>query len=406
MVTKKGAGGMARIVLIDAESTASRVEETLHGLGHDVQHVQGLPQAREVMSRGEVDVVVVEGDLLYVDGQGVGLRGLVRSGIPVAVIDRSPTIQRAAESCRHGAVDYLTPPFTSSSFADAVRRSEERRRVVTLESRAQAAQTEQMQSLEKRLADSEQQMRALIHHLRNALSAITANLSFLESIGLQGDERDAVFETSASARVMRRMLADARDLIVWADQSPIMRRQPEPVAELFGEVGRRCRADLEAGDVTLRAQPQPDDLQIVLDRALLGRVVENLIVDAVVVARPGSAVILSARSIDDGSVIELFHDRSTHDGVEYDRLFDGSKAAAVAGYRSQGMTFCRRVLEAHGGKSWAEPAGDMSRIVLWFPEPSERFKALMLQRARDLGEASDKMPSARGARAPGAGGSQ
>ncbi len=104
----------------------------------------------------------------------------------------------------------------------------------------------------------------------------------------------------------------------------------------------------------------PADLPLVLvDGVLVEQVVINLVENAVKHAPPGSAIDLSAKAGDREVVVEVA-DRGP--GIplgEEVRIFDKfyrAKAAREGGV-GLGLTICRGIIEAHGGRIWAENRG-------------------------------------------------
>jgi signal transduction histidine kinase len=98
---------------------------------------------------------------------------------------------------------------------------------------------------------------------------------------------------------------------------------------------------------------------VILDRQKIEQVLNNLVSNALKFSLPGSMVRVSASRVN-GSVVVTVGDRGP--GIpseELDRLFKPFSRTSVrstAGERSTGLglAISRKIVEAHGGRIWAE----------------------------------------------------
>ena len=116
---------MARILCVDDERAAlERVEAALTQVGHDTVKVENIDAALNVLSRGDVDLVL--SDYRMPDGSGIGLlRAMAEQGLdtPLIMVTGHGSIEHAVESMKEGAVDYLTKPWTAEGLRIAVDRA-------------------------------------------------------------------------------------------------------------------------------------------------------------------------------------------------------------------------------------------------------------------------------------------
>jgi signal transduction histidine kinase len=98
----------------------------------------------------------------------------------------------------------------------------------------------------------------------------------------------------------------------------------------------------------------PEDLTVFADAPALSQVFQNLLSNAMKYA-PGGAVKVTARGLEGGGVECRVSDTGT--GIEEARLakvFEKGETDGHAGGTGLGLAIVRQVVEAHGGKAWAE----------------------------------------------------
>jgi signal transduction histidine kinase len=114
---------------------------------------------------------------------------------------------------------------------------------------------------------------------------------------------------------------------------------------------------------------------ILADSELLTRLVENLLDNAVQYAPAGTPILVSARLREDGTGIELrVSDEGCGIAPEHrERVFEkyaqlgNAREDEVHAGRGLGLTFCRMIAEAHGGRIFIEdnhPQGSVFCVEL------------------------------------------
>ena len=198
------------------------------------------------------------------------------------------------------------------------------------------------------------------HDLRTPLATITGAASSL--LDEQGHiDPPARLELSRSiyreANRLDRLLKNLLDMMRIEAGAVQLAKEWHPVDEVVGAGLSRLEERLRDHTVNTAF---PADLPLVLvDGVLVEQVVINLVENAVKHAPPGSAIDLSATAGDREVVVEVA-DRGP--GIplgEEVRIFDKfyrAKAAREGGV-GLGLTICRGIIEAHGGRIWAENRG-------------------------------------------------
>ncbi len=261
----------------------------------------------------------------------------------LCIIDRVPRTLTAAE------VDVL------ESLARQVETELElRRRLLLMEeslARGQAAQQE------KELFAA-----MLVHDLRNPLASI-AMLALTVSPTDQPSRHALVMLRDEAERV-RRMLNDVLDICLHGLHGLRLRKVDVALDHLVGAIAARfARRGLARGQ-RLQLELPPPPVVVDVDPELIERVIENLIVNAMVHGPADRAIEVVLRRLGSGVLRLEIRDHGPPLTPELAavmfRPFESHGSAVGAAGRSGhglGLTFCRLAIEAHGGLIGVEPGG-------------------------------------------------
>lgn len=209
----------------------------------------------------------------------------------------------------------------------------------------------------------------LLQDVKAQFSAIDERLS-LSARGLEegSDEAAAVLEALTLARRIVTSVEDAASLAELEATETVERAEPVAVVELVDAAASRFQAAAEAQGVTLLRGPVEAAPVVAADRALLGRAIELLVIDALKHVERGGRVVISARVSAANCEIVV---ADTGPGVPRElraAIFSGDGPAHESrGSTGIGLFFCRAVAEAHGGSiRVAGPAGN-NRMILSLP---------------------------------------
>ncbi len=200
----------------------------------------------------------------------------------------------------------------------------------------------------------------LVHDLRNPLTAIIGSLSLIEenaTRNLDEEERQLYRDAQSFAQTLLDMVNAILD--VYRLEGGHLRPKIAEcnVSEIVREV-LQAHQTLVSPDVALRADLPPGDLLAQADPNLLRRTIGNLVNNASRFTHRGF-IEVRARTVGDRLRVEV---ADTGPGIpkEYhQKIFDkfGQVEASKTGARAStglGLTFCKLVVEAHGGRIWVE----------------------------------------------------
>ncbi len=190
------------------------------------------------------------------------------------------------------------------------------------------------------------------HDLKTPLAAITGAASNLIESEV-GTRRELVQTITEEADRLNHLIRDLLDMTRLEAGALQVRKEWHAVEGIVG-------ATLARLDTRLRDYPAtthiPDDMPLIpLDSVLIDQVLVNLLENAIKYSPPDCPIDISA-DITDRDVLFQIADRGPGISAgDEERVFDKFYRARPNGGRVRsGLTVCRGIVEAHGGKIWAE----------------------------------------------------
>lgn len=233
----------------------------------------------------------------------------------------------------------------------------------------------------------------VVHDLKSPLGIILLDAEFVASEAESSDDvRAAAASIVSSVNQMNDMVVSLLAVSNAEDGALVPVLENVELAPLLMELQQAASRSCSARGQRITVGVGPSDC-VRADRALLRRVIENLIANAIKYG--GSDVSVSALACADGSVELAVCDNGegvpecdNGEGVpeasreavfdRYARLDrDANNHAEASG--GLGLTFCRLALEAHGGRIWVEqntPQGAAFRMRFPKRELRQRFSSL------------------------------
>jgi two-component system sensor histidine kinase KdpD len=210
-------------------------------------------------------------------------------------------------------------------------------------------------------AETERMRNAILssvsHDLRTPLATITGAASSLAEERGELDStarRELARSIYGEADRLDRLLKNLLDMMRIEAGAVQLSKEWHPVDEVVGAALARLEGRLRDHIVNTMF---PADLPLVLvDGVLLEQVVINLVENAAKYAPKGSAIDLSASASDREVIVEVADRGPGIPFGEEARIFDKFYRAKPAreGGVGLGLTICRGIIEAHGGRIWTE----------------------------------------------------
>jgi two-component system sensor histidine kinase KdpD len=202
---------------------------------------------------------------------------------------------------------------------------------------------------------------SLSHDLRTPLASIEgAASSMLEDPGSQTSEvrRELLESILEESRRMTRLVSNLLDMIRVETGTLAVQQSWQPLEEAVGVALLRLEERLRGHPVKVLL---PSDLPLVpIDELLIEQVLLNLLENAVRYTPAGTPIQISAWA-EPGAVVVEVADRGPgvppgEEEAVFERFYrTSSEASADAGAGSGlGLTICRGIITAHGGRIWLE----------------------------------------------------
>ncbi|MEW6233542.1 MAG: ATP-binding protein [Chloroflexota bacterium] len=210
------------------------------------------------------------------------------------------------------------------------------------------------------------------HELRTPLSNIRGYLEALRD-GLTRPSPTLIDSLYEEAMLLNRLVDDLQDLALAEAGQLNLVRQPLALAEVVRKVVNALQPQITGKDITVQVDLPADLPPINADPARVGQVLRNLLDNAIAYTPPGGEIAVAARAA--GSEVEVsVQDTGIGIGPEdlphvFDRFYraDRSRSRATGG-SGIGLAIVRQLVEAHGGRVWAESEpGQGSRFSFTLP---------------------------------------
>lgn len=225
---------------------------------------------------------------------------------------------------------------------------------------------------EKRAAELRDDLtRAMVHDLKNPLVSIDGAIGLLaeQSAGLPEDRRQLVEMARRNSERMRNLVDGILDVSRLESGRLPLRRASIALEPLVRDAVERQRVVALARRLRIEIEVPKDMPPAFVDPELMGRVLQNLIGNAIKFVPEGGRVRVHARVADGAIELAVADDGPGLPPELQGRLF---RKFAVGPQRERGsglgLAFCRLAVEAHGGRIRAENTpGAGASFVLTLP---------------------------------------
>ena len=230
-------------------------------------------------------------------------------------------------------------------------------------------------SASERLHDRERTLALVSHDLRSPLNGMMMGAAAIERLAgrLPGGERIGVLAASHAATT-RRMSGMVDDLLAIAVATSggrsLLKIATVSAASLLERAADAARPLFADQGIELEVEALGELPEIRVDSDRLLRVFANLLDNALKFTDRQGRVVLRAWADSDGMHFYVANSGPALSAAELDSMFKPFWQAGQGDRRGAGlgMSICRSIVEAHGGRIWAEPDGGM-RVRIGFTLP-------------------------------------
>src|SRR5688500_1539800 len=327
-----------------------------------------------------LDVSMPAGDL-GVDDRSTGFevcrrikRDARSARIPVIFVTALNDTTDRVKAIEAGGDDFLTKPHNRMVLGARVRS------LLKLKAATDALEDSyrKLRELEKVRDDL---MKMIVHDLKTPLTSIIATLEMLADGDLgpvNVSQQGALRDTENKAQELLRLIEDLLEVARIEETSIALDLEELQPASLVKEIMHDWALRLQQERAVTNIEVAADTPAFQADRALLKRVFGNLIQNSLVHSSRAVELRVYART-DPRGVLFTVSDNGPGIPPQYHEVifhkFESVKTPNVPRVRSSGLglTFCRLVVEAHGGRIWvqsSEGAGSAFHVLLPLRPPT------------------------------------
>lgn len=263
------------------------------------------------------------------------------------------------------ADDYLSPERRRllETFANLAAQAIERAQL-----NQQASQLEVLQVTERLQTAL---LNSISHDLRTPLVSITGTLSSLRDQASQLNEqaRQSLVETAlGEAERLNQLVGNLLDMTRLESGGMQLRVEPCDIQDLIGSALAALTPRLLQRDIRIDLDPALP--LIPMDFVLMRQVMVNLIDNSIKYSPNGSLIEVKASLL-----LREFQLEVVDQGIGipeqdlqkvFDKFYRVQRTESITG-TGLGLAICKGIVEAHGGKIWAEKANKGTRIILRLP---------------------------------------
>jgi signal transduction histidine kinase len=377
-------GRAVSILLVeDNPGDARLLRETLReapSFRHALTHVERLAEAQARLRAEGADVLLL--DLSLPDAHGldtVERASEAAPDVPIIVLTGLDDQTVALQAVQAGAQDYLVKgQFDATLLTRSIRYAMERKRLererLLLLEREQEARLRAETAVRAR----DDVLRVVSHDLGNSLSAISIHTAvLLRTLGPESaDALERIGNIRDLARQMARLRQDLLDVAsIEAGRLSIEPEHHEP-SELMETALEHLRPLAAVKAIGLRTAAADDLPLVMVDPERMLQVLANLGGNAIKFTPEGGEVVLRVERVEESVCFVV---RDTGPGIEPEHLshvFDRfwKVRERNRGGTGLGLAIAKGIVEAHGGRIWAESqpgAGSTFRFTIPAAEPAE-----------------------------------
>ena len=368
--------GATILVVDDNEENLELAREALALEGYRVMLAQGGEEGILAFAREPADCVLLDVRMPGIDGFTTCERIRTLPGgadVPVLFLTAQRDIDTFDRALRSGGNDFLTKPTRSTELVVRTQSALKLRRM-SVELRGHYDLLKRQRDDLLRLQLHKERLTAfVVHDLENPVDAMDVHAQvLLDSEGLGASSRDSALQIRAAAAQLRRMILNLLDVSLADEGKLAPRRSAIDLCRLVDEVRAELGATAQAHAVTLDGAIEA--LVVHADEALFRRTLANLIDNAIRYAPTGTAVTVSARSLDGATELRVADVGRGIPAAMRERVFgafvqveEGERVVAH-GSRGLGLTFCKLAVEAHGGRIWIEDGAPGAVFCVSIPD--------------------------------------
>jgi signal transduction histidine kinase len=287
--------------------------------------------------------------------------------VPIVFVTALRDVDTFDSTLLAGGDDFLTKPVRPADLVRRVRAALELRKLSSELQHHYDLIRQQRDDLMRLQLYKEKLTAFVVHDLKNPVSTIDLNAQLLlknpsdEARMIAGRIRE---ETRSLIRLITNLLDISR-----GDEGQLVPVTSQiELSALIEDVLKACKVRADAAEILFETEIAASSLRA--DPALLRRILENLIENAIKHAPRSGRVRVSTRAVDGAVEIRVADSGSGIPASMREKVFERFvqlEGNARSAGRGLGLAFCKMAVEAHGGKLWIEDANPGAVFCMSLP---------------------------------------
>src|SRR5258706_6423289 len=317
--------GVASSILVvdDDQRNVRLVESILKSNGYTVLRAFDGEEALRVVEKEPPDLLLL--DVMMPKLSGFELCRTLRARretrlLPIIMVTALNAMEDKVQGLELGADDFLTKPINRMELLAKVRSI---LRVKVLQDEVEK-QREELETANRELLTiqrfKESMTQMVVHDLKNPLAGIMGNIQLIQLQRAQmtpGRLEELLQRSADSARQMARMVQNILEVGKLQEQKMPLRRDPVRLSDLAIEQIEELMSLSTRDGIGLESSVDQGLPPVEADRALVGRILANLLNNAFKHTRAGGRISVAARADGDQVLITV---RDTGEGIPEDLL--------------------------------------------------------------------------------------
>jgi len=377
----------AILVVDDEESIRELLCRKLRGDGF---HCESATDGKDALCKA----FMKDFDIVLLDIKMPGMSGI--EALKTMVTDHPDTCvvmitavtdnQTAVEAMKLGAYDYITKPFDLADLNIRLKRALERRKL-TLENREHQRNLEQKvkektEEAHSLLVQKDQFIAQLAHDLKTPLTPIIALLPLLRQRTKDPKATEMLEIITKNVSYIKELIFKTLELAKLGVPNGGIALSDTKLSHVVTKILEARKPVFEQKRIIVENRVS-DDIVVKADSFMLQEALDNIISNAAKFTTEGGTVAIDANRDSDSIVVVRVRD--TGIGMTKDQLgqvfmefYKADPSRHDLTSTGLGLSICKRIIEKHGGKIWAESDGLGKGSTIIFTLPAGR-KAKTMQ---------------------------
>ena len=371
------------VLVVDERGLLTELARTfLEQAGYRISHAETREAALELFAPGRVGVVLMAlaapDDAVTEIYRELRAQPNARLSAFVFVLEREqPSLrQRAFELA---VDDCLVQPLQRTELLLCVRSLAGLSHDQSPDARALELMRRQRDELLLLQRRREETAALLVHDMKNPLAGVISNAEFLVTAsGLDSEQHDCATDILQASRRLHRMVLSLLDVSHSEHGALIPVLRPVELTALVREAQGTCSSRLRDKELTLRLALPEGPVQLHADRDMVLRLLANLLDNATRSSPIGHEIALSVSPCPGGVELRVSDQGPGIPQAMHAQLFESYAAerrseepsARLRPRKNLGLSACRVLAEAHGGRIWVENPGPRgATLCVFLPRP-------------------------------------